>query len=364
MHVQTFINILVFIIVLGSIILIHELGHFIAAKLFGVYCGEFSMGMGPSLWHTKKGETEYHIRALPIGGYVAMAGEVDQEDNESMKDVPFERTIKGIKTWKQVVIMSAGVFMNLVLAIVLLVGVNMTQGAVAIDTNQIDVVLEDGVAKEIGLQANDILTDVYFESTDTHYAINSMTDLNKALSTKNNGINDKRTKAIITYQRGSQSIEKEAMLPLNETTQAFYLGIQVPTRSLTFGEAIHYTISDVKEMSMMIFTTLGKLVTDSKNTISQLSGPAGIYQVTSEVTQSGQISTLILLTAALSINVGIFNLLPIPGLDGSQILFSLVEKAMGRPISTKVRYYLQLAGLALVFGLMIIVTIQDVSRMF
>lgn len=361
---QTIINIIVFIIVLGSIILIHELGHFIAAKFFGVYCGEFSMGMGPSLWHTKKGETEYHIRALPIGGYVAMAGEVDQEDNESMKDVPFERTIKGIKTWKQVVIMSAGVIMNFVLAIVLLVGVNLTSGAITVDTNQIDIVLEDGTAKQIGMQSGDYLTDIYFNETDKHYEITNMTDLTLALASQNNGLTTPNTNVTITYLRDGQSIEKTTSLPYNEARQAYYLGVQVPTRSLTFSEAINYTLKDVKEMSVMIFTTLGKLVTDSKNTITQLSGPAGIYQVTSEVAQSGQVHTLLVLIAALSVNVGIFNLLPIPGLDGSQILFSLVEKAMGRPISTNVRYYLQLAGLILVFGLMIIVTIQDITRMF
>ena len=120
---QTIINILVFFVILGAIVLIHELGHFLTAKLFGVYCAEFSIGMGPKLFSKKKGETDYQIRALPIGGYVAMAGEADQEDNELMKDVPYERTLKGIKTWKKCIIMLAGVFMNFVLALVLLIGI-------------------------------------------------------------------------------------------------------------------------------------------------------------------------------------------------------------------------------------------------
>lgn len=120
---QTIINILVFFVILGAIVLIHELGHFLTAKLFGVYCAEFSIGMGPKLFSKKKGETDYQIRALPIGGYVAMAGEADQEDSELMKDVPYERTLKGIKTWKKCIIMLAGVFMNFVLALVLLIGI-------------------------------------------------------------------------------------------------------------------------------------------------------------------------------------------------------------------------------------------------
>ena len=361
---QNIINIIVFIIVFGSIILVHELGHFLAAKLFGVYCSEFSIGMGPSLWHTKKGETAYHLRALPIGGYVAMAGEVDQEDNEEMKDVPFERTLKGIKTWQQVVIMCAGVMMNFVLAIVLFLGVNYFSGVMSLDTNAVGAVLEGGAAQSMGLEAGDQITDIYYFQTDTHYTIESKTDLDQALATAQNGIHEDATKVLISYQRDGETYQGEVTLPYNESRQAFYLGIQVPTRRLTIGECVQYTLTDIKDMSLLIFTTLGKLVTDTKETISQLSGPAGIYQVTSEVAAAGQISTLIILTGALSVNVGIFNLLPIPGLDGSQILFALVEKAMGRPISTRVRYALQLAGLALVFGLMIIVTIQDLSRMF
>ena len=92
---QTIINIIVFLLILGSIIIIHELGHFLAAKFFGVYCGQFSIGFGPKLWSKKGKETEYEIRALPFGGFVAMAGEEDQADNEDMQDFPVERTLKG-----------------------------------------------------------------------------------------------------------------------------------------------------------------------------------------------------------------------------------------------------------------------------
>mgnify|MGYP003252934142 CR=1 FL=1 len=88
---QTIINIIVFLLILGSIIIIHELGHFLAAKFFGVYCGQFSIGFGPKLWSKKGKETEYEIRALPFGGFVAMAGEEDQADNEDMQDFPVEK---------------------------------------------------------------------------------------------------------------------------------------------------------------------------------------------------------------------------------------------------------------------------------
>ena len=102
---QTLLNILVFLLILTGIIVIHELGHFVAAKFFKVYCGAFSIGMGPKIYGKKGKETEFQIRALPIGGFVSMAGEEDQEDNEEFKDVPVERTLKGKKTYQKIIIL-------------------------------------------------------------------------------------------------------------------------------------------------------------------------------------------------------------------------------------------------------------------
>lgn len=361
---KSILNMLVFVLVLGSIIFFHELGHFLAAKFFGVYCGEFSLGMGPSVFHIQKGETEYHLRALPIGGFVAMAGEVDQEENENMKDVPFERTLKGIATWKQVIIMAAGVVMNFVLAFILMVSINVTTTQMALNTNEVGLVLENSVASEIGLQPGDFITDIYYEATDKSYEVTDWESLGVALSSDTTGVTETTTDVVITYSHEGKDISKEAVLTYQKDTNNYMIGIQMATRDLTFGESVQYALMDIKDMSLMIFDTLKKLVTETKDTVSQLSGPVGIYQVTSEVRQSGSIANMLLLVSMLSVNIGVFNLLPIPGLDGSQILFALVEGAMGREIPTKLRYVLQLMGLALVFGLMIIVMIQDVIKLF
>ena len=136
------------------------------------------------------------------------------------------------------------------------------------------------------------------------------------------------------------------------------------TRNLSFFEAINYGVTKFVEMALLIFTTLGKLFTDSANTIGQLSGPAGIYNVTAQITETGSISQLLTLLALLSTNIGMFNLLPIPGLDGCQVIFAVVERVIGRELPLKVKYGLQIAGLALVFGLMIFVTFNDISRIF
>ena len=117
-------------------------------------------------------------------------------------------------------------------------------------------------------------------------------------------------------------------------------------------------------MSVAIFAALGQLVTKFSETVTQLSGPAGIYQITAQVTETGQIAYVLNLLALLSVNIGIFNLMPIPGLDGCQVLFAIVEKMIGRELPEKLKLTLQMIGLGLVLLLMVFVTYQDILRIF
>ena len=157
---QTLINIVVFILILGIVVLVHELGHFLTAKSFGVYCSEFSIGMGPKLFSRKVWETEYEIRALPIGGFVSMAGEADN-DIEEFKDVPFERTLKGISCWKKCVVFLAGVFMNFVLSLVILISVYCFIN-VQTNTSEIGTVVPDSPAMMAGLEAGDTISKITY----------------------------------------------------------------------------------------------------------------------------------------------------------------------------------------------------------
>jgi regulator of sigma E protease len=358
---QTIINIIVFVLVLGTIIFIHELGHFIAAKSFGVYCAEFSLGMGPKIFTKKVGETEYQLRLLPIGGFVAMAGEADQEDNELMKDVPQERTLKGIHTWKKCVVMLAGVFMNFVLAIIIMIGV-FSFSETGTNSTVIGEVVANSAAKEGGLLPGDEIQGFIVDKEE--YLVASYDDLANVLSEISEGRKDEVLTMDVVFIRDNEEQTKTIEAKYDETAKRYAIGVTEETRALSFSEAITYGFNYFKEMALLIFTTLGKLITDSANTVGQLSGPAGIYQATSQITESGSISSLLLLTAGLSVNIGIFNLLPIPGLDGSQVIFSVVERIVGKEIPIKIKYSIQLAGLALVFGLMIFVTINDISRIF
>lgn len=358
---QTIINIIVFFLILGAIVLIHELGHFLTAKLFGVYCAEFSIGMGPKLFSKKKGETEYQIRALPIGGYVAMAGEADQEDNEIMKDVPYERTLKGIKTWKKCVIMLAGVFMNFVLALVLLIGIY-SFVEVQTNTSEIGSVVKNKGAALAGIEAGDAINKITINNEE--HIIASFSDIQEVLDNENLQLDTDTVTMKIGLTRNKHYLEKKVTAKYNNETKSYVMGITAAMKQLTFAEAIRQGINQFIEYALLIFTTLGKLITDMTHTVSQLSGPVGIYTVTAQVTQTGSISTLLSLTALLSTNIGMFNLLPIPGLDGSQVLFALIEKVIRREIPTRIKYALQMAGLILAFGLMIFATVNDIGKFF
>lgn len=357
---QTLINIVVFILILGIVVLVHELGHFLTAKSFGVYCSEFSIGMGPKLFSRKVGETEYEIRALPIGGFVSMAGEADN-DIEEFKDVPFERTLKGISCWKKCVVFLAGVFMNFVLSLVILISVYCFIN-VQSSTSEIGTVTENSPAMMAGLEAGDTISKITYNGQENIIA--SFSDIQKVLDNSNLKSDSKQISLKVEIVRNGKTMTKSVNANYDKDNNSYIMGIKAATRKLSFFEAVNYGLNQFKTMALLIFTTLGKLITDSANTIGQLSGPAGIYNVTSEITQTGSISQLLILLSLLSTNIGMFNLLPIPGLDGCQVIFAVVEKIIGRELPIKLKYVLQIMGLLLVFGLMIFVTINDISKIF
>ena len=351
---QTLLNILVFLLILTGIIVIHELGHFVTAKFFKVYCGAFSIGMGPKIYGKKGKETEFQIRALPIGGFVSMAGEADQEDNEELKDVPVERTLKGKKTYQKIIIMLAGVFMNFMLALVIMLSANLMGGQVNVNRCEVGTLVENGSATKYGFKKGDIITNIECKQTGVSYAVASYEDLHSDMTKKALKINSRNATLDITVRRGKN----------NEEQGRYVLGFMQVTRRMSVTEAFSYTFKELCEMSTAIFNALGQLIVNFASTIKQMSGPVGIYKVTSQVRESGSMTTLLYLVAMLSVNIGILNLLLIPGLDGYQAILSLIEGIIHREVPVKVKYALQVLGLALVFGLMIAVTYQDLLRFF
>ncbi len=356
---DSIIDIIVFVLVLGSIIFIHELGHFLAAKSFGVYCSEFALGMGPKIFSKKGKETEYTLRALPVGGFVAMYGEADQEVNDVFKGVDPDRSLKNIKTYQKVIVMLAGVFMNFLMAFAIIFAVYSLQ-PVVVDLPIIGSVVENSPAMQAGLQAGDEIAAVEINGEMIEPATyNELVGFIQSFEYSG----ESTLEVDVDYLSGDNEATTVVYALYNEDTKAYLLGIQASTQRLPLNEAATSATKSLAYVSLSVLETLGKVVTGDQQTINQVSGPVGIFNITSQVRDQGA-AQLAMVVAMLSANIGIFNLLPIPGLDGSQAIFALVEKAIGREIPIKIRYFLQLAGLALVFGLMILITVKDITKIF
>ncbi len=346
-------NLIVFVLLLSVIVIVHEFGHFITAKKFGVYCSEFSIGMGPVLYQRKFGETAFSIRLLPIGGYVAMAG----EEGNDIVDVPYERTINGIKAWKQIVVMAAGAFMNVVLAWVLFVGVVMARGTVAGPyLPVVSTVIEKSPAATVGLQVGDEIVKVTLNDGTTFVPETFDEIVEKTQK-------DPSARVIYTIKRG-EAVSDYVITPvLNEETGAYQIGIGASPSiiELKWYEAFKYGTQDMIGMGASIFDALKNLVRGIG--LQDMSGPVGIFQATSQITQSG-FSTLMRWMGFLSLNVGIFNLMPLPILDGGRILIVALERLIGKKMSERMQTIVMMAGAILVFGLMIYVTFNDIFRLF
>lgn len=360
---QIIINIIVFILILGTIVVVHEFGHFIAAQLFHVYCGAFSIGMGPVLYRRKGKETEFQIRALPIGGFVTMAGEADQEESDEFKDVPLERSLKGKKTYQKIIIFLAGIFNNFLLAIIIMLAYNFTVGMVPLEKPTVGTIVENSAAAKYGLAVGDEL--IAIENNDSHvvYQIKVYDDLTKILTPESQKITADSTNVTLTIRRDGKTQKINLVLPFNTASQRYQLGISEGMRRMKASEVLPATFGEIARMALLILTALKQLVLNFSSTVKQMSGPVGIYTITSSVASSGRIAELFYLMAMLSVNIGVFNLMPIPGLDGAQALIALVEGVIRRDVPMNLKLGLQLAGLALVLFLMFYITFQDISRL-
>lgn len=345
-------TIIYFILILSVIIIVHELGHLATAKYFNVYCEEFSIGMGPAIFKKKFKETTFAIRALPLGGFVSMAGEEGIDTNE----IPHERTIKGIAWWKQIIVMAAGAIMNIVLAWAIFVGITAIQGRVAVPAEAVVQDFgENSAAQEAGFLTGDRIISVTSDS-ETIYP-KTFNEVTEHLSYY------PKTVSTFVVERGDQTLSFDLTPRYDETEQRYLAGflIKSQVKEITFIESFKYGTEKMIDGSTSIFKALSKLVRGIG--VENLSGPVGIYQITAQTTEAGLLSTFSLI-ALLSLNIGIFNLLPLPVLDGGRILITLLEKISGRKMSERVESAIMMAGVVLLIGLMVFATWQDIVRLF
>lgn len=334
-----------FILILGITVFIHELGHFIFAKKAGIYVYEFSIGMGPRLFkfNRKNDETEYSIRLFPIGGYVQMAGEEVEMDEK----IPENRRLQS-KTWLQKTLtVIAGVMFNFLLAILLLFIIGMVNGTT---TNKTYIGNVTSPALEAGLKEKDKIIKINGKKIRNNDQLSLELNINIGKD------------IVFEVEDINGNIKEVKVSPISQEDNYKY-GIELVTnQEKGFFTSIKYAFVRTFNLIETMFLTLFYLIT-GKLSLSNLSGPIGIFSVVGEVAKTGFIN-LVFLLAYISINVGVINLLPLPAFDGGRVLFLIIEKIKGSPVNPKVENIIHSIGLILLMGLMILITFNDIIKLF
>lgn len=362
-------NIFIFFIILLVLVLIHEAGHFFAAKWAKMRVDEFAFGFPPKIYSIKKGETEYSFNALPIGGFVRIFGE-----NALGSKNPPARSFTAAPRWKQLIVLVAGVTMNALLAFILitatyLIGTSVSEGIVPVekikDPKTVVVYVQDGTpAARAGITAGDQITAITVpnSSLDGTFSSKDVSMFVSAHQDETLGIFLKRP----TGETYSVSVTPEA--GYIEGRKA--IGLQSTlSGTAEFGivDSIRY---GAETTWVFLRETLGgfgalfsSLVNGSaKEAMSSLSGPVGIVGVVGDAYDTG-LTSLLLVTAIISINLAVLNILPLPALDGGRIVFVLIEMIIRRPIPQNIQLVLNGISFALLLLLMLYVTFQDIIRL-
>ena len=362
-----FITLIAALIVFSAVIAIHEFGHFTVAKLCGIQVNEFSIGMGPVLWKKIYKGTQYSLRALPVGGYVALEGEESPESQqaEAVRDEreaedenpvpPEQRTgipLNEAPVWQRVLVMVAGAFMNFVLGFVVLVILVAAQEG-AITSKTIYSIENHALCGQTGLQAGDEIVAVNgrrcFVANDILYEL----------------VRTEAYRARFTVKRDGQKVE----LPdvqfdtwQDEDGQTHMtLGFTVYGIKKTPLNVLKEAWNSTLYYGRIVFTSLADLVR-GRESINNLSGPVGIVTAIGQAASYGW-QDLLELLALITINLGVFNLLPFPALDGGKVVFLIIEGVTGHAVPEKLQGTLTIAAFALLFGLMLFATYNDIIRL-
>lgn len=345
-------TIIYFVLILGVIIFIHELGHFLLAKKAGIHIFEFAIGMGPKIFSkkSKKSETEYSVRLVPLGGFCSMAG----ESTEDEKTVPKDKLMQN-KTWFQrFMVIFAGPLFNFILAFVLLLSIAFIYGAPPTKP-VIGAIERNSAADKAGLEVGDTILSINDKKVGNWDQVMMQLQLVNGEKEVSFKIKDTSNRDLTIQIKPEKIVE--------EDTVTYRFGIGTGTkREKGILSSLSYAASKLGSLTQSMVTTLTGLFT-GKISVSNVSGPVGIYTVIGEQAKAG-FDSILYLTAFLSINVGFINLIPFPAFDGGRILFLIIEKIKGRPVDAKVENMFHYVGFFLLIGLMILVTFNDILRLF
>ena len=349
------------LLLLAILITVHEFGHFLAARATKIEVREFAVGMGPKLigWKSRKHGTDFSIRAIPLGGFCAFYGEDDTKGIS--KDDPRAFAKQGV--WRRLFVILMGPVMNFVLAFVVATvffwvnGVSMVTG---IDP-YIAEVMAAGPAYSAGMQPGDVVTEINGRDM-----LDGTADtLLDTIANWKEGDDPLR----MTIRRGEETLETEMTPVWDEAEGKMRIGVTIggtyrtETQPETFLGGFEHSLDWCVRASGAILGALKDLVTTGKG-LDQTSGPVGIVSLVSTEVQAGGFSAFVQLLVLISINLGLMNLLPIPGLDGSRLVFGIVEVIRGKAVPPEKEAMVHLIGMVFLFGLMIFFTFKDIMRLF
>ncbi len=346
---QVALLIIVGVLLFGFVIFFHELGHFLMAKLGGIRVNEFALGMGPRLWGFRRGETEYALRLLPIGGFCAMEGE-DEESGD-------ERAFGNKPVWKRVLVVVAGGLFNIVLGLVLMVAVLAPQEIFA--TTTISQFTEGAATAAAGAQVGDKIVEI------DGYAIYTDRDMSFALA-----LADPAAMHMVVERNGQRvDLGTFAMHTQNlDGKEVVALDFYVQPEQRTVAGVLGRAGADTFSMARMVVESLKGLLT-GRFGLNEVAGPVGTAQAISQAAGAGlaqgfgqALSNLVIMMIMITVNLGIINLLPLPALDGGRLLFLIWEGLTRKPVPAKYEGYVHAAGFVLLIGLMVLITFHDVWR--
>ncbi|MBE5800422.1 MAG: PDZ domain-containing protein [Clostridiales bacterium] len=331
------------LLLLGVLIMAHEAGHYLAARACGIEVQEFAMGMGPLLckWKNKRG-TQFSLRLLPIGGFCQFYGEDE--------DVSDPRAFNNQAVWKRVATVVSGPVMNFIVAFMVIV---LYMSALGIRTTVPRVGEVEAHAAQAGLMAGDTLLTVNDTPADSVDAV-----LSEIMGSNGETVT-------LRVERGGEEKEIPIAPFYDEEVARYRVGFTFAQERMKVSllQSIPFSVSYNAESVRLIGLTLKNLIFKGEG-VEGVTGPVGTVYVIQEVTQQGGVDIYLELLALISVNLGVMNLLPIPGLDGSRLLFLLVEGIRRKPIKRELEGAIHGAGFILLMGLMIALTYKDIMQIF
>lgn len=334
--------ILVAILFFELIIIIHEGGHYFAARLMKIKVNEFSVGMGPKLFQFTRGETKYTLRLILFGGYCLMEGEDSESDD---KDAFLNK-----KVWQRIFVVIAGAVMNLILGFVIVLIIICSQDLVG--TTQVAKFDDTAVSAQSGLQVGDIIKSI------DGIRVYTTNDVQAGLSRSS----DSRVDMLVSRDGKNLNLEVEFELEKYENTQYIKMDFWLKGVEKNFGNVVVQTFKESVSYARMVFSSVHDLLI-GRYGFSDLSGPVGAVSAVSSAVKIS-IFSMLRIMALLTINVGLFNLFPIPALDGWRLFVLIGEGITRKKLPPKAEYLINAIGLALLLGVMCLVTFSDITRLF